>query len=163
MDWLSTSHLSSEGPTLRAWRKASASRWRQWLFTRRLWRRSPYVRTIRPQLIELKPTVCRVALAAQRRIANHQGAIHGLAIANLCELAAEMVTEVTIPGTLRFGPRGMTIEYLRPARSALAATARLDKSEWCEAELVAVPVSVTDAGGAEVVRAVVSMHVTTAG
>jgi len=162
MDWLSTTHTSSDGPTLRAWQKASGSRLRRWLFTRGLWRRSPYVRTIRPQLIELKPTLCRVALAKHRRIENQLGAVHPLAIGNLCGLAAEMVTEVTVPAALRSSTRGMTIEYLRSAQSALNATARLDKSEWREAETVAVPVSVTDADGREVVRAVVSMYVATA-
>jgi len=162
MDWLTTTHTSSDAPTLRAWQRASGSRLRRWLFTRALCRRAPYVRTIRPQLIELKPTLCRVALAKHRRVHNRLGAVHELAIGNLCELAADMVTEVTIPGALRWIPRGMTIEYLRGAETAVSATARLDKTEWREAELVAVPVSVTDTRGTEVVRAVVSMYVATA-
>jgi len=162
MDWLTTTHTSSDAPTLRAWQRASGSRLRRWLFTRALCRRAPYVRTIRPQLIELKPTLCRVALAKHRRVHNRFGAVHELAIGNLCELAADMVTEVTIPGALRWIPRGMTIEYLRGAETAVSATARLDKTEWREAELVAVPVSVTDTRGTEVVRAVVSMYVATA-
>jgi hypothetical protein len=70
-----------------------------------------------------------------------------------------MVTEVTIPATMRFTPRGMTIEYLRDALSDVNATARLDKTEWREAETIAVPVSVLDSAGTEVVRAVVTMHV----
>jgi hypothetical protein len=39
------------------------------------------------------------------------------------------------------------------------ATARLDKSEWAAAGNVAVPVSVTDKNGNEVVRAVITMHI----
>jgi hypothetical protein len=78
---------------------------------------------------------------------------------NLCELAAGMCTEVTIPVSMRWIPRGMTIEYLAKAETDVTATARLDKTEWTGAENVAVPVTVTDNNGKEVVRAVISMYV----
>ena len=95
----------------------------------------------------------------KKRVLNHLGTIHALAMGNLCELAAGMVTEVSVPPTLRWIPRGMTIEYLRKAQTAVTATARLDKSEWSDTQNVGVPVSVVDANGAEVVRAVISMYV----
>jgi acyl-coenzyme A thioesterase PaaI-like protein len=95
----------------------------------------------------------------RRSIENHLGAIHALALGNLCELAAGMVTEVTTPPGTRWIPRGMTIEYLRKAESEVSATARLDKSEWLLSGTVAVPVSVADKNGNEVVRAVITMHV----
>lgn len=91
---------------------------------------------------------------------NHIGTVHALAMGNLCELAAGMVTEVTIPTSLRWLPRGMTIEYLRKAETDVTATARLDKTEWTgQAENVAVPVSVVDTTGTEVVRAVITMYI----
>jgi hypothetical protein len=70
-----------------------------------------------------------------------------------------MVTEVTIPQTMRWLTRGMTIEYLKKAESGLRATARLDKTEWREAGNVGVPVTVVDEAGTEVVRAVITMYV----
>jgi len=96
----------------------------------------------------------------RRGVENHIRTVHALAMGNLCELAAGMVTEVTIPTTMRWLPRGMTIEYLRKAESDVTATARLDKNEWSgSAENVGVPVSVVDATGTEVVRAVITMYV----
>jgi acyl-coenzyme A thioesterase PaaI-like protein len=96
----------------------------------------------------------------RRRVENHIHTVHALAMGNLCELAAGMVTEVTLPGAMRWLPRGMTIEYLRKAESAVTATARLNKSEWAgTAENIAVPISVVDATGTEVVRAVITMYV----
>jgi hypothetical protein len=53
----------------------------------------------------------------------------------------------------------MTIEYLAKAETDVTATARLDKNDWSGAENVAVPVSVHDSQGKEVVRAVISMYV----
>lgn len=95
----------------------------------------------------------------RKAVRNHLGTVHALAIGNLCELAAGLVTEVSVPPTLRWIPRGMTIEYLRRAQTTVTATARLDKSEWTDTQSVGVPVSVVDANGTEVVRAVISMHV----
>jgi len=97
----------------------------------------------------------------RRSVENHIGTVHALAMGNLCELAAGMVTEVTIPTTLRWIPRGMTIEYLRKAETGVIATSRLTKIEWAGSpESVGVPVSVVDESGTEVVRAVITMYVT---
>jgi acyl-coenzyme A thioesterase PaaI-like protein len=95
----------------------------------------------------------------RRAVENHIGTVHALAMGNLCELAAGMCTEVTIPVGMRWIPRGMTIEYLAKAETDVTATARLEKTEWAGAENISVPVSVHDAGGKEVVRAVISMYV----
>jgi hypothetical protein len=96
----------------------------------------------------------------RRSVENHIRTVHALAMGNLCELAAGMVTEVTIPSTMRWLPRGMTIEYLRRAESDVTATARLNKTEWPgHSENIAVPVTVVDATGTEVVRAVITMYV----
>jgi acyl-coenzyme A thioesterase PaaI-like protein len=159
MDWLTLTHASSVGPTLRAWQKRSASRFGRWLFSRGVCRRAPYFATIKPRFIELRPAVCKVAMPKRKRVQNHLGAVHELAIGNLCELAAGMVTEATVPPAMRWIQRGMTIEYLRKAASEVTATARLDKSEWGEAQNVGVPVSVVDTKGAEVVRAVITIYV----
>lgn len=98
-------------------------------------------------------------LPQRRAVQNHLGSVHALAMGNLCELAAGMVTEVTLPPTMRWIPRGMTIEYLKPAQSNVTATARLDRNEWSGAQNVGVPVTVVDAQGVEVVRAVITMYV----
>jgi acyl-coenzyme A thioesterase PaaI-like protein len=153
------SDTTSNGPTLGAWHKHHASRLGRWLFARMVCRRAPYFATIRPQFIELRPGLCKVSMRRRRSIENHLGAIHALALGNLCELAAGMVTEVSTPPGTRWVPRGMTIEYLRKAESEVSATARLDKSDWTLSANVAVPVSVADKNGNEVVRAVITMHV----
>lgn len=148
------------GRVLQAWQRASPSRIGRWLFARTVCSRAPYFGTIRPQFLELAPAVCRVSMRKRRGVENHIGTVHALAMGNLCELAAGMVTEVTIPTSLRWLPRGMTIEYLRKAETDVTATARLDKTEWTgQAENVAVPVSVVDTTGTEVVRAVITMYI----
>jgi acyl-coenzyme A thioesterase PaaI-like protein len=159
MERLTMTDIPPIGPTLEAWHKRSASRLGRWLFARMVCRRSPFFATIRPRFSELRPGLCKVGMLRRRSIENHLGSIHALALGNLCELAAGMVTEVTTPPGTRWIPRGMTIEYLRKAESEVCATARLDKSEWAAPGTVAVPVSVADKNGNEVVRAVITMHV----
>lgn len=100
-------------------------------------------------------------MASRKQVRDSQGSVRCLA--NLCELAAGMVTEVTIPPSLTWTVRGMTIEYLRRAQTGVTATARLDKTEWSDSQNVGVPVSVVDDKGAEVVRAVISINVSTKG
>lgn len=158
-DWLQRSDTTEVGPTLRAWLRAQRSTFGRWLFARTVSKRAPYFGTIRPRFIELQPKLCRVGMRKRRAVENHIGTVHALAMGNLCELAAGMCTEVTIPVGMRWIPRGMTIEYLAKAETDVTATARLDKTEWAGAENVAVPVTVTDTQGKEVVRAVISMYV----
>jgi len=158
-DWLARTDTTAAGPTLRAWMRLQRSSFGRWMFARTVCRRAPYFGTIRPRFIELQPKLCRVFMRKRRAVENHIGTVHALAMGNLCELAAGMCTEVTIPVGMRWIPRGMTIEYLAKAESDVLATARLDKTEWTGAENVAVPVTVTDVNGKEVVRAVISMYV----
>lgn len=148
------------GSTLLTWRKLEGSRLGRWLFARTVCRRAPYFATIRPRFLELRPALCRVSMQHRRNVENHIGSVHALAMGNLCELAGGMVTEVTLPPTMRWIPRGMTIDYLRRAQGELTATARLDQTAWGGAENVGVAVSVVDAAGTEVVRAVITMYVT---
>jgi acyl-coenzyme A thioesterase PaaI-like protein len=154
-------HTNSAGPVLRSWQRASGSGIGRWLFARAVCRRAPYFNTIKPYFLELAPAVCRVGMRKRRGVENHIRTVHALAMGNLCELAAGMVTEVSIPASMRWIPRGMTIEYLRKAETGVTAIARLTKTEWIGGpESVGVPVSVVDESGTEVVRAVITMHVT---
>jgi acyl-coenzyme A thioesterase PaaI-like protein len=137
------------------------SRWPagRWLFARVICFRAPYFASIRPRFVALRPGLCQVTMRKRRAVQNHIGTVHAIAMANLCELAGGMLMEVTIPVTMRWIPRGMTIEYLRKAQGGVTAIARLDKAEWQAPENVGVPLTVTDAAGTEVVRAVITMYV----
>jgi acyl-coenzyme A thioesterase PaaI-like protein len=150
---------NSISPTLIDWQKRSQSRFGRWLFTRGQCRRAPYFGSISPYFLELRPALCVVMMARQRGTGGARNTVHPLAIATLCELAASTVTDVTLPATMKWYSRGMTIEYLRHAESDVTATARLDKAEWGDAQNIAVPVSAVDRNGAEVVRAVITVRV----
>lgn len=131
----------------------------RWLFTRIVCFRAPYFGSIRPQFVELRPGIARVSMKKRRSVQNHIGGVHALAMGNLCELAAGMMTEVTMPRNMRWIPRGMTIQYLRQARSDVSAEARLELREYNQKEDVVVDVEVMDREGTRVVRAEITMYI----
>ena len=96
---------------------------------------------------------------AHRGVRSAGGALDPMAISALAQLAAIMVIEVSVPDGVCWTARGLTVEHLRRAESAVAALARLDKTDWAEPGLVGVPVTISDAAGLEVARAVVSFAV----
>lgn len=146
-------------PLLSEWQKRSPSRFGRWLFARKVCRRTPYFASVSPQFLELRPALCVVHMPKHAATSGSTGTVHALAVANLCELAVETVTEVTVPPNMRWQTRGMTIEYLRRAESDVTATARLYKTEWGDPTNLAIPVSAVDRNGTEVVRAVVTVRV----
>ena len=131
----------------------------RWLFARAVCRRAPYFATITPRFDELTPERCRVSMRKRRRVENHIGTIHALAMGNLCELAAGVLMEAATPPNMRWIPKGMQIQYLAKAPTDISATARIEPAAWSTAQDVIVPVSVTDAAGTEVVRADITMYV----
>ena len=131
----------------------------RWLFTRVVCFRVPYFGSIRPQIVELRPGTARVSMKKRRSVQNHLGGVHALAMGNLCELAAGMMTEVTMPRNMRWIPRGMTIHYLGQARSDVSAEARLELREYNQKEDVVVEVEVKDREGTRVVRAEITMYI----
>ncbi len=135
----------------------------RWFFTRIVCFRAPYFGSIRPLFIDLRPGFSRVSMKKRRSVQNHLGGVHALAMGNLCELAAGMMTEVTLPRNMRWIPRGMSIQYLAQARSDLIAEARLEQREYSQKEDIVVDVEVMDLAGTAVVRAQITMHISPRG
>jgi acyl-coenzyme A thioesterase PaaI-like protein len=137
------------------------SRWPagRWLFSRAVCFRAPYFATIAPHFIALEPGRCEVEIRDRRRVHNHLGTVHAIALCNLAELSAGVMTEASLPSTMRWIPKGMTVEYLKKARGTMHAIATpdiaiVDSSAGYE---LPVTVSVRDPQGDEVFRARIAM------
>lgn len=133
----------------------------EWLFGTLVCLKAPYFGSISPRFRQLRPGYCEVAVRKRRRVLNHIGTVHAIAMCNMAELAAGTMTEVTIPPTHRWIPKGMTVEYLRKATTSVVAVARpVEHSpDWGQAGNYDVEVLVTDAHGERVFRAVITMWV----
>ena len=91
---------------------------------------------------------------------NHLGTVHAIAMCNLAELAAGTMMEATLPPTHRWIPKGMTVNYLKPAETGVTATASLDPAtEFVDAADVPIDVTVRDAAEQTVVTAKITMWV----
>ena len=70
------------------------------------------------------------------------------------------MTEVSIPETHRWIPKGMTVEYLKKAVTDLTAVATpIGEFDWSKPGEFLVRVDVQDAEGAVVFRAKISMWI----
>lgn len=121
---------------------------------------SPFRAALEPEVLELRPGLSRVGVSASRMLRSNEGLIDGAAVAALCQLAAELVLDAGMPGSVRASLHGLSLAYLHETRLDLSALARLDKKEWLCSELVSVPVTVCDSAQLEVARAVISFRVT---
>ncbi|HZP65272.1 MAG TPA: hotdog fold domain-containing protein [Rudaea sp.] len=97
----------------------------RWLFSRIVCWRAPYFASIAPRVARLEPGTCTVRLRDRRRVRNHLGTVHAIALCNAAELAAGLATDATIADSQRWIPKGMSVRYLAKARGAIAVTANV--------------------------------------
>lgn len=129
-------------------------------FTKAVCLKAPYFGSIDPVIDALRPGHCEVHIKDRRAVHNHLGTIHAIAMCNMAELAAGMLTEVTIPTSHRWIPKGMTVEYLAKARGDLRAVAALDPLPTLAESLdLPVTINVLDRADTTVMRAVITMRV----
>lgn len=137
-----------------------ASGFGRWLFTRVICWRAPYFSSISPRFISLEPGRAVVSMKKRRKVQNHIGTIHAIAMANLCEIAAGVLTEVTIPTSMRWLPRGMNIQYLAKAETEIQVDATMPEPSGMNPQDLVVNCDVRDASGKTVVSAQITMYVT---
>ena len=146
--------------TLSAWNALSRLPGGRTAFSQALCVRVPYFGTVHPHVQELRPGYCEVRSARRRSVHNHLGTFHAIAMCNLAEIAMGLLAEATVPETHRWIPAGMTVEYVKKARTDLRAVAELDPiPPWGGAGDVPVPVRIVDREDAEVLRGVITVRV----
>ena len=96
----------------------------QWLFSRGVCWQAPYFASIAPRVGVLKPGCCEATIRHRRKVTNHLGTVHAIALCNLAELAAGLMTDATIPDSMRWIPKGMSVRYLKKAHGTLVGTAK---------------------------------------
>lgn len=120
---------------------------------------APYFSTINPLVTELRAGSAQVQVPFRREITNHLGTVHAIALCNAAELAAGMMTDVSIPAGARWIPKGMTVEYLAKAKTDVTAVANGEGLDWQTEGDKIVPVDVHDAEGRKVFTARITMNV----
>jgi acyl-coenzyme A thioesterase PaaI-like protein len=132
-----------------------------WLFSRLICFKAPYFGSIKPRMIMLEPGRAEASIAHRRSVTNHLGTVHAIALCNLAEFIAGLMTDVSIPASMRWIPKGMTVEYLKKAVGTQhgVATPEFPPREAAEGYELPVNVVVTDPQGEAVFKARISMWV----
>ena len=151
---------SNKSLALRLWTRLNGTAFGRWVFTRIICFRAPYFGSISPLFVTLESGRAVVTMQKRRKVKNHIGTIHAIAMANLCEIAAGVLTEVSIPADMRWIPKGMNIQYLGKAETKISATAELPAVKSGEKQDAIVSVDVKDTSGTIVVHADITMYVT---
>jgi acyl-coenzyme A thioesterase PaaI-like protein len=122
--------------------------------------KAPYFRTVRPVFVELAPGRGEVRARNRRAVHNHIGTFHAIACCNLAELVAGTTTDVSLPATHRWIPKGMAVSYVAKAATDLRAVATVPDLSGLgadESRELVVPVDVLDTAGTTVVHADITM------
>lgn len=132
-----------------------------WLFSRAVCFKAPYFASIAPRITRLEHGRCEGTLADRRKVRNHIGTVHAIAMCNLAELTAGLMVDASLPADMRWIPKGMDVKYQAKALGTLKAVATPVLSIVSAADGYDLPVkvSVTDTAGTEVFHATIAMWV----
>jgi acyl-coenzyme A thioesterase PaaI-like protein len=123
--------------------------------------RAPYFATVRPRFVDLRANYAELTIRKRRRVQNHIGTVHVIAICNGLEAAMGALAEATVPAGKRWIPRGMDVRYTAKAVSDITCVAQTDPEQWTgEDPVVPVRVRATREDGTAVVEGVIELWVT---
>lgn len=145
--------LASPGRTLtRLWRRLAPLPGGSWLFSRALGFMVPYTGTVGARVVFFEPGRVVVRLRDRRRVRNHLGSVHAMALANLGELATGLAVLGALPPDTRGILTGFQMEYLKKARGTLEAECAVPSPPDTAGETLA-RAQIRDAAGDIVARA----------
>lgn len=136
-----------------------------WLFGFLVCRKAPYFASIAPRITTLRAGHGEATMRHRRAVTNHLGTVHAIALCNLAELIGGLTTDVSIPASMRWIPKGMTVDYLKKAVGTMHATATPAVQPVASEAGYALPVDVVirDPAGDAVFRAQIAMWVSPRG
>lgn len=132
-----------------------------WLFSRLVCWKAPYFAGIAPHIVSLAPGRGEATLAHRRRVTNHIGTVHAIALCNLAEFVGGLTCDASLPASMRWIPKGMTVAYLKKANGLqrAVATPAFPPHEAAEGYDLPVDVVVTDPAGDTTFTARIAMWV----
>lgn len=92
--------------------------------------KAPYFASIRPRFLTIEPNRAELLIPKRRRVHNHLGTVHAIALCNGLEAAMGALAEATIPADKRWIPKGMEVAYTAKATSDIVCIAETDPEQW---------------------------------
>ncbi len=152
-------YTPSKSPALRLWKSLKNTAPGRWLVSQILCYKAPYFRSIKPRLTRVEPGHVELRFKKRWSVTNHIDTVHAIAMCNSAELAGGLCLDVSLDANHRWIPAGMTVQYLKMAKTDLRAVCKLEKYDWQGKQDVIMPVSVYDTNDVEVFHADITMRV----
>jgi acyl-coenzyme A thioesterase PaaI-like protein len=131
------------------------------VFSRVFALRAPYFGSVRPRFTVVEPNHAELVIRDRRRVHNHLGTVHAIALCNGLEAAMGALAEATIPQDRRWIPKGMEVSYTAKATSDVTCIAETDPDVWTGDDPdFPVRVSGVLADGTVVIEGVIRLWVT---
>ena len=92
--------------------------------------KAPYFATVRPVVREVRANYAELSIRNRKRVHNHIGTLHAIAVCNGLEAAMGLVAEATCPADKRWLPRGLRVSYLAKSTTDLLCVAETDQTDW---------------------------------
>jgi acyl-coenzyme A thioesterase PaaI-like protein len=143
------------------WKKTSALPLGSRIFSIAFSQKAPYFATIRPRFTVIESNRAELVIRKRRRVHNHIGTVHAIALCNLAELTAGLMVDASLPKGMRWIPKGMEVKYLAKATGTQHAVAKLAQAIVSAEAGYALPVNVQvrDTAGTVVFEARIDMWV----
>ena len=124
-------------------------------------RKAPYFSSVRPRFTRIEPNRAELVVPDRRRVHNHLGTVHAIALCNGLEAAMGALAEATIPDSKRWIPKGMTVSYTAKAVGDITCIAETDAEQWTSPDPdLPVRVRGVDPDGTVVIEGVINLWVT---
>ena len=122
---------------------------------------APYFASVRPRFTVIEPDHAEVVVRKRRRVQNHIGTVHAIALCNGLEAAMGALAEASVPAGKRWIPKGMEVSYTAKATGDVTCIAETVRDQWTGDE-PDVPVRVRGelADGTVVIEGVIRLWVT---
>jgi acyl-coenzyme A thioesterase PaaI-like protein len=146
---------------LTLWRRAGRLPGGERTFSVLFARRAPYFGSVRPRFTVIEPDHAELVIRDRRRVHNHLGTVHAIALCNGLEAAMGALAEASIPRGKRWIPKGMQVSYTAKATSDITCIAETEPLAWAGGD-PDVPVRVRGVrdDGTVVIEGVISLWVT---
>ena len=102
------------------------------VFSRAFAFKAPYFATIRPRFTVIEPDHAELVIPDRRRVHNHLGTVHAIALCNGLEAAMGALAEASIPSHRRWIPKGMEVAYTAKAKGDITCVAETDRVQWTD-------------------------------
>jgi acyl-coenzyme A thioesterase PaaI-like protein len=128
------------------------------IFSLMVSRMAPYFATVKPLVTDLSLNRCELMIKKRKRVQNHIGTVHVIAICNGLEMAMGAMAEASIPKHLRWIPKGMSVDYTAKAGSDIRCVAQVTPEQWQEGDML-VDVKAYDSNNVAVVQGTIKLWI----